>query len=114
MSSSSSKLIDGTATAARIRSDVANRIKQLQSKKPSFKPSLAIIQQGDRPDSTTYVNMKRKAAEECGISFVHLILPDSATEEELSLQISRLNSDPSIYSSNYPSTGPLAMMVRGG
>ena len=93
----SSKLIDGTQLAKEIRQAVSQRIAEIQATSPTFKPSLAIIQQGDRPDSTTYVNMKRKAAEEAGIAFVHLILPESASEEELAREISRLNEDPSVH-----------------
>ncbi|KAH9454476.1 hypothetical protein Pst134EB_014557 [Puccinia striiformis f. sp. tritici] len=96
-SDSSSKLIDGTQLAKEIRQGVSQKIAEIQAKSPKFKPSLAIIQQGDRPDSTTYVNMKRKAAEEAGIAFVHLILPETAPEEELAREISRLNEDPSVH-----------------
>ena len=37
---------------------------EIQKRNPSFKPGLAIVQVGDRPDSTTYVRMKGKAAQE--------------------------------------------------
>lgn len=99
MSSTTSnpKLIDGTQLANQIRQHVSQQIKQIQVKSPRFKPSLAIIQQGGRPESTTYVNMKRKAAQDAGISFLHQILPDTATEEDIAAEISRLNEDPSIH-----------------
>lgn len=91
------RVIDGTRLAQQIRQAVFDRIRQIQLQSPNFKPSLAIIQQGARPDSVTYVNMKRKAAEEAGIAFVHVILPETATEEEVALEISRLNDDHSIH-----------------
>jgi methylenetetrahydrofolate dehydrogenase (NADP+) / methenyltetrahydrofolate cyclohydrolase / formyltetrahydrofolate synthetase len=43
---------------------VKNEITQIQKSNPRFKPRLAIIQVGERPDSTTYVRMKGKAAQE--------------------------------------------------
>src|ERR1700721_721753 len=37
-----------------LREDVKNEIIEIQKRNPRFKPGLAIIQVGDRPDSTTY------------------------------------------------------------
>ncbi|MBW0489226.1 hypothetical protein O181_028941 [Austropuccinia psidii MF-1] len=93
----SSNLIDGTNLARQIRSDVSDKIKQIQSINLNFKPSLAIIQQGNRPDSTTYVRMKQKAAQEAGLAFIHIILPEDANEEQVGQEISRLNKDPTIH-----------------
>ncbi|KAF8212232.1 C-1-tetrahydrofolate synthase [Mycena galopus ATCC 62051] len=61
---SSAKLIDGTALAKSVRE------------------GLAIVQAGERPDSTTYVRMKAKAAEEVGIKFHHVALPAASTVDE--------------------------------
>jgi methylenetetrahydrofolate dehydrogenase (NADP+) / methenyltetrahydrofolate cyclohydrolase / formyltetrahydrofolate synthetase len=47
-----------------LREQVKNEITEIQKKNPRFKPGLAIVQVGDRPDSTTYVRMKGKAAQE--------------------------------------------------
>jgi methylenetetrahydrofolate dehydrogenase (NADP+)/methenyltetrahydrofolate cyclohydrolase/formyltetrahydrofolate synthetase len=47
-------------------------IATLRQKYPNWCPHLAIIQVGTRDDSTVYVNMKRKAAEEVGSSYLEI------------------------------------------
>ena len=62
-----SQIIDGKAVALTIRKEIATEIDQLKKTTPGFEPSLAIIQVGQRPDSSTYVRMERKAAQEAQI-----------------------------------------------
>ncbi|KAJ7582706.1 C-1-tetrahydrofolate synthase [Mycena floridula] len=88
--------IDGTAIAKSIRDDVAAQIKSMQATFPRFKPQLAIIQAGDRPDSSVYVRMKAKAAEEVGISFKHVALPAETSVDEIIDIVKTLNEDISI------------------
>ncbi|KAI6109805.1 formate--tetrahydrofolate ligase-domain-containing protein [Pisolithus sp. B1] len=89
----SSKVIDGTSIAKSIRAAVAQKIKSYQAKYPQFQPQLVIVQAGDRPDSSVYVRMKAKAAEEVGIKFRHVNLPESATVDEVVSVVKRLNDD---------------------
>ena len=89
--------IDGTAIAKKIRERLHADIKQTQKINPRFKPSLKILQVGDRPDSSTYVRMKLKAAEEADIACELVHLPSSITEPELLQQITRFNNDPTIH-----------------
>lgn len=89
--------IDGTAIAKRIRDRLHAEIEQTQRTNPRFKPSLKILQIGDRPDSSTYVRMKLKAAEEADIACELVHLPSSITEPELLQQITRFNNDPSVH-----------------
>ncbi|CAI4277613.1 CBM_collapsed_G0001780.mRNA.1.CDS.1 [Saccharomyces cerevisiae] len=88
------QVLDGKACAQQFRSNIANEIKSIQGHVPGFAPNLAIIQVGNRPDSATYVRMKRKAAEEAGIvaNFIHL--DESATEFEVLRFVDQLNEDP--------------------
>ena len=91
---------DGRADGAErrsIREKVASEIKEVKSKHPRFRPSLAIIQQGERPDSTVYVRMKQQAAEAAGIEFQHLKLPDAWDEAQVTREVQRLNDDPSVH-----------------
>ncbi|KAG2020278.1 C-1-tetrahydrofolate synthase [Coprinopsis cinerea AmutBmut pab1-1] len=90
---STAKIIDGTALAKSIREDVAARIKSLQSTFPRFQPHLSVLQAGDRPDSSTYVRMKGKAATEAGITFDHVKLPAEATTDEIVDYVRKLNDD---------------------
>ncbi|KAK7467150.1 tetrahydrofolate synthase [Stygiomarasmius scandens] len=85
--------IDGTAIAQSIRNGVADRIRAKQSTFPRFQPQLVIIQAGARPDSSAYVRMKAKAAEEVGIKFRHIQLPAEATVEEVIDVVKSLNTD---------------------
>lgn len=72
--------IDGNAIAKKIRQRISEEIQNTQSKNPSFRPSLAIIQIGDRLDSTSYVTMKQKAASDANIQFQHIKLPEDISE----------------------------------
>ena len=89
--------IDGTAIAKSIRERLHAQIQDTQKTNPRFKPSLKIIQIGDRSDSSTYVRMKLKAAEEANISCELVHLPSSITEAELLLQITKFNNDPAVH-----------------
>ncbi|KAI9708334.1 MAG: tetrahydrofolate synthase [Bogoriella megaspora] len=89
--------IDGTAIAKSIRERIAEDIKQKQQSNPRYKPSLTIIQVGDRSDSSTYVRMKLKAAEEANIICNLEHYPEDITEAELLEHITRLNHDASIH-----------------
>lgn len=59
----STLIIDGKATAATIRAELKERADALKAK-VGKSPGLAVILVGARPDSATYVRMKRKACEE--------------------------------------------------
>ncbi|KAF8163306.1 FTHFS-domain-containing protein [Crassisporium funariophilum] len=87
------KIIDGTSLAKSIREDVAQRITSKQSQYPRFQPRLAIVQAGERPDSSTYVRMKAKAAEEVGIKFRHINVPADSSAEEIVQVVQNLNAD---------------------
>ncbi|KAI9860455.1 MAG: tetrahydrofolate synthase [Trichoglossum hirsutum] len=89
--------IDGTAIARRIRESLSAQIKKQQETDPEFKPSLTIIQVGSRPDSSTYVRMKLKAAEEANIICNLVHYPESITESELLEHITSVNNDPSVH-----------------
>ena len=89
--------IDGTAIANGIRDKLHAQIQESQKTNPRFKPSLKIIQVGDRSDSSTYVRMKLKAAEEANIACDLIHLPSSITEPELLLHVTRFNNDPNVH-----------------
>ena len=89
--------IDGTAIAKRIRERITSEIQKAQEKNPRYKPSLTIVQVGDRSDSSTYVRMKLKAAEEANIICNLVHYPETITEPELLQNITQFNNDPSIH-----------------
>ena len=89
--------IDGTAIAKSIRERINADIKKTQETNPRYRPSLKIIQVGERSDSSTYVRMKLKAAEEANILCELVQFPESITEPELLQQITRFNNDPTVH-----------------
>ncbi|KAI6877670.1 C-1-tetrahydrofolate synthase, partial [Hortaea werneckii] len=89
--------IDGTAIAKSIRERISAEIAQKQSVNPRYKPSLVIIQVGDRSDSSTYVRMKLKAAEEAQIACDLQKYPEDISEIELLEKIERYNNDATVH-----------------
>ena len=89
--------IDGTAVAKSIRERIASEIQQQQASNPRYKPSLTIVQVGERSDSSTYVRMKLKAAEEANIDCRLEKYAEDISEAELIQNITRFNNDPSIH-----------------
>ncbi|KAL8714013.1 MAG: hypothetical protein Q9220_002159 [cf. Caloplaca sp. 1 TL-2023] len=89
--------IDGTAIAKAIREKINSGIQRAQQTNPRYKPSLTIVQVGDRSDSSTYVRMKLKAAEEANITCNLVHYPETITEGELLHHITTFNIDPTIH-----------------
>ena len=90
-------IIDGNAIANKIRQKIHAEIQATREINPRFNPSLKIIQVGDRSDSSTYVRMKLKAAEEASIECEIIRFPVTTTETELLNKISQLNNDFSVH-----------------
>ncbi|KDE06679.1 C-1-tetrahydrofolate synthase, cytoplasmic [Microbotryum lychnidis-dioicae p1A1 Lamole] len=95
--SSQAQVIDGTAVATSLRADISQRISSIQRQFPRFTPHLAIIQQGSRSDSSTYVKMKLKAAEQAGIKCTLVLVDQAASEDEVMAEVQRLNDDDSVH-----------------
>ncbi|KAL1983148.1 hypothetical protein VTN96DRAFT_478 [Rasamsonia emersonii] len=91
------KKIDGTAIAKDIRERLKGEIQKLQETNPRFKPNLVIFQVGDRSDSSTYVRMKLKAAEEANILCSIVKFPESITQAEIIQEITKANNDPAVH-----------------
>ncbi|CCE82958.1 Piso0_002728 [Millerozyma farinosa CBS 7064] len=85
--------IDGKEVALKVRTRIHEEVKNFQAVHKNFNPYLTIIQVGDRQDSSTYVRMKLKAAQEAGIECKIIKLPEEITEFELLTQIRHLNED---------------------
>uniref|UniRef100_A0A1B0CH43 C-1-tetrahydrofolate synthase, cytoplasmic n=2 Tax=Lutzomyia longipalpis TaxID=7200 RepID=A0A1B0CH43_LUTLO len=91
------KILSGTQVAKDIRDQLRDRVSQFTKKLPAFKPRLAIVQVGCREDSNVYIRMKLKAASEIGIDAQHVQYPETITQRELLMKLSRLNNDPTIH-----------------
>lgn len=82
-------ILDGKATAAQIRSEVAAKTAALKEK--GITPGLAVILVGDDPASRIYVNNKKKACAEVGFYSEEIALPATTTQEELLAVVDELN-----------------------
>jgi 5,10-methylene-tetrahydrofolate dehydrogenase/methenyl tetrahydrofolate cyclohydrolase len=63
-----------------IRDELSNEVKELKKANPNFRPTLAIVQLGQRADSTAYVSAKMKATEECGLQTKKVHLSEGSFE----------------------------------
>ena len=82
------KLIEGKVVAQKILENLSDEILFLNKK-----PSLAVIIVGDDPASKIYVNLKKKKAQELGITSQVIEMNASVTEQELLDKIDELNND---------------------
>ena len=83
-------IMDGKALAARVRSEVAEDVRELGGL------GLATVLVGDDPASQIYIRNKHRAADEVGIAATDKRLPDGTTEEELIEAVEELNEDDSV------------------
>lgn len=89
-------IMRGKELAATIRSQLAAEISRISREIPK-RPGLAVVQVGEDPASSIYVNNKKKACEETGIfSFGYHLAADASQAELLDL-IDTLNRDPNIH-----------------
>jgi methylenetetrahydrofolate dehydrogenase (NADP+)/methenyltetrahydrofolate cyclohydrolase len=89
------KILDGKATAGRLRARIADEVTALTSQgiRP---PGLAVILVGNDPASEVYVGSKRRACDEVGFKSVSYDLPSATKEAQLLSLIDDLNDDASI------------------
>jgi methylenetetrahydrofolate dehydrogenase (NADP+)/methenyltetrahydrofolate cyclohydrolase len=85
-------IIDGKATAAQIRQEIAEEVKTMKSRGEKA-PHLAAILVGHDGASETYVNYKVKDCGEVGFVSSLFRFEDSITEEELLNKVKELNKD---------------------
>ena len=91
----SANIIDGKLVSSHIRALISKETADITAQ--GVIPTLAVILVGNDPASAVYVRNKQRACLETGITPIQLTLPENTTEEELLLQIDRLNSDDSVH-----------------
>ena len=87
------RLLDGTATAAAIKGELAVRVATLAAR--GVTPGLGTLLVGDDPGSRAYVAGKHRDCAEVGIASIREDLPAEATQQEVEDAVARLNADPS-------------------
>jgi methylenetetrahydrofolate dehydrogenase (NADP+)/methenyltetrahydrofolate cyclohydrolase len=84
--------LDGKATAAAIKSELATRVAALRER--GVTAGLGTLLVGDDPGSQWYVAGKHKDCAEVGIESIREDLPADATQDEIEAAVRRLNEDP--------------------
>ncbi|KAF4683294.1 Neuropathy target esterase [Perkinsus olseni] len=90
------QIIDGKKVAQEVRAELKQLGEEMKATH-GVTPGIAVILVGDRPDSATYVRMKKKAAAEVGFISREKVLPDTCSEEEVLAAVSRFNADPEVH-----------------
>ena len=85
------QLIDGKQISKEIKDELKTEVQKLKSEEKNV--CLAVVQVGDDPASTVYVNNKKKACAYIGIESRSYELPESTSEEELTALVEELNED---------------------
>ncbi len=88
-------LIDGKATAAEIKREIAEEVAQIKAGGGKT-PHLAAVLVGHDGGSETYVANKVRSCEEVGFHSTLIRYEEDVTEEELLACVERLNNDPDI------------------
>ena len=89
------QLIDGKATSAEIKKEIAKEVKQIIADGGKA-PHLAAILDGHDGGSETYVANKVKSCEQVGFKSTLIRFENDVTEEDLLQSVEKLNNDPEV------------------
>ncbi len=89
-------IIDGKASAAKLREKIAAETVRLKSAH-GLQPGLATVLVGNDPASEVYVRNKGKTAEALGFKSVHVALPADTSQETLLAKVRELSADKSVH-----------------
>ncbi len=84
-------ILDGKAARAAYAARLKERISKL-----SARPTLAIIQVGERDESASYIKSKIKFGREMGVPVKHIKMLESVSERDVIKQIKKLNKDKNV------------------
>lgn len=85
------QIIDGKKISQEIKDELKEKVETLKAQ--GKEGALAVIQVGNDPASSVYVNNKKKACAYIGIESIAYELPEETSEEELLQLIEKLNLD---------------------
>ncbi len=88
-------IIDGKRISQEIKDELKEKVQNL--KLQGKQAALAVIQVGNDPASSVYVNNKKKACAYIGIESLSYELPEETTEQELLALVERLNQDDAVH-----------------
>jgi methylenetetrahydrofolate dehydrogenase (NADP+)/methenyltetrahydrofolate cyclohydrolase len=87
----SAQLLDGRATAARIKGELRERVAALTAR--GVTPGLGTLLVGDDPGSRAYVAGKHRDCAEVGIASIRVDLPADASQAQVEEAVAALNAD---------------------
>ena len=85
------KILDGRVVRDQLKVELIERVKKL-----AFKPTLAVIQVGNLPASTSYIGQKIKFGEAIGVSVIHKKFSENISLVDLQSEIEKLNKVESV------------------
>jgi methylenetetrahydrofolate dehydrogenase (NADP+)/methenyltetrahydrofolate cyclohydrolase len=85
-------ILDGKATLAAIKADLAERVAKLRA--AGAAPGLGTVLVGDDPGSHLYVRGKHRDSAAVGITSIQRELPATASQAEIEAVVDELNADP--------------------
>jgi len=88
-------IIDGKKISQEIKDELKEKVTLLKAEGKNA--TLAVIQVGNDPASSVYVNNKKKACAYIGIESLSYELPEETTEQELLDLVERLNKDDAVH-----------------
>jgi methylenetetrahydrofolate dehydrogenase (NADP+)/methenyltetrahydrofolate cyclohydrolase len=87
-------LLDGKATAARVKADLKVRVDALKIN--GIFPGLGTVLVGSDPGSQAYVGGKHRDCAEVGIASIRVDLPADASQLAVEAEVAKLNGDPAV------------------
>lgn len=87
----SARILDGKATLAAIKAELAQRVSALASR--GMVPGLGTVLVGQDPASSWYVGAKHRDCAQIGITSIRRDLPATATQAQVEAVIDELNAD---------------------
>lgn len=88
-------IIDGKKISQEIKDELKAKVERLKAE--GKQAALAVIQVGNDPASSVYVNNKKKACAYIGIESLSYELPEETSEQELLALVERLNQDDTVH-----------------
>jgi methylenetetrahydrofolate dehydrogenase (NADP+)/methenyltetrahydrofolate cyclohydrolase len=90
------QILEGKAVAAKVLAEVKAGVAALTAR-TGVQPTLAVVLVGEDPASQIYVRLKKRAADEMGISARDYLYPQGCSQAELLETIGKINADPTIH-----------------
>lgn len=88
-------VLKGAPVAAEINQELLERIAMLRQH--GINPTLCTIRVGESPDDISYETGAAKRAAKLGVEHVKVVLPDSATQDEVITAICEANNNPAVH-----------------